>query len=207
MNGNTVWQSQSIEAPRISLQYVRRQAERLNSGIQRELRFGYFGTALSALLGLVAVFAPAPAWSAVEVPAVIVWVVQLTALLSFLACGYITFQIRRRGKLQQAVEHEQVMQSLHAYRTALERRRDHYSSAWRWSFWPVIPSVTIVFGGGLLFDERPGKWLRYSLSAVVCAVAFLCAAWVSWRKSAGFQREIDALETLDENAPRGAGRG
>src|SRR5258708_32429949 len=99
------------------------------------------------------------------------------------------------------------MQSLHAYRTALERRRDHYSSAWRWSFWPVIPSVIIVFGGGLLFDERPGKWLRYSLSAVVCAVAFLCAAWVSWRKSAGFQREIDALETLDENAPRGAGRG
>ena len=28
MNGNAVWQSQTREAPRISLQYVRRQAER-----------------------------------------------------------------------------------------------------------------------------------------------------------------------------------
>jgi hypothetical protein len=201
MNGNTVWQSQTLEAPRISLQYVRRQSERLNSGIRRELRFSYFGTALCALLGLVAVFAPAPAWSTLEVPAALDLAVQLAALLSFLACGYITFQIHRRGKLQRAVEHEQVMQSLQAYRTALERRRDHYSSAWRWSFWPVIPSVIIVLGSGLLFDERPGKGLRLSLSALVCSLAFLLGAWVSFRKSQGFQRELDALKTLDERAP------
>jgi hypothetical protein len=198
MNGNTVWQSQTLEAPRISLLYVRRQAERLNADIRRELRFGYFGTALSALLGFVAMFAPAPAWSTVEVPAAIVLVVQLTALLSFLACGYITFQIHRRGKLQRAAEHEQVMQSLQAYRTALERRRDHYLSARRWSFWPVFPGVVILLGGGLFFDERPCKWLRLSLAAVVCALAMLVGAWVSWRKGAGFQREIDALKTLDE---------
>jgi hypothetical protein len=201
MNGNTVWQSQALEAPRISLQYVRRQAERLNSDIRRELRFGYFGTTLSALLGLIVVFAPAPAWSTVEVPAAIVLVVQLTALLSFLACGYITFQIHRRGKLQRAIEHEQVMQSLQAYRTALERRRDHYSSAGRWSFWPVIPGVIIILGGALLFDERPHKLLRLSLAAAVCALAFLLGAWVSFRKSRGFQRELDALKTLDESAP------
>jgi hypothetical protein len=201
MNGNTVWQSQTLEAPRISLQYVRRQAERLNSDIRRELRFGYFGTALSAFLGLLVVFAPAPAWSTLEVPPAIVLVVQLTVFLSFLACGYITFQIRRRGKLQLAVEHEQVMQSLHAYRSALERRRDHYSSAWLWSFWPVIPGVIIVLGGGLLFDDRPHKWLRLSLAAVVCALAFLLGAWVSFRKSQGFQRELDALRTLDESPP------
>jgi hypothetical protein len=200
MNSNTVWQSQSCEAPRISLQYVRRQAQRLNSDIRRELRFGYFGTALSALLGLIAVFAPAPAWSGVEVPAALALVVQLTALLSFLACGYITFQIRRRGRLQRAVEHEQVMQSLHAYRTALERRRDHYSSAWRWSLWPVMPGVVIVLGGGLLFDERPHKWLRLSLAATVCALAFLLGAWVSFRKSKWFQSELDALKTLDKSA-------
>jgi hypothetical protein len=59
----------------------------------------------------------------------------------------------------------------------------------------------IVFGSGLLFDERPGKGLRLSLSAVVCALAFLLGAWVSFRKGQGFQRELDALKTLDERAP------
>jgi hypothetical protein len=198
MNGNTVWQSQSREAPRISLQYVRRQAERLNSDIRRELRFGYIGTVLCALGWGFLTFAPAPGWSTVGIPAPIALVVQLTALLSLLGCGYVTFQIHRRGKLQRAAEHEQVMQSLQAYRTALEQRRDHYSSAWRWSLWPVI---LVILGGGWLFDERPGKWLRLSWAAVVCALAFVIGLKISLRKSAGFQRELDALKTLDGNVP------
>lgn len=200
MNGNTVWQSQAREAPRISLQYVRRQAERLNAGIRRELRFGYFGTAFSAVLGLALVFAPASTWPAAPVPPAIALVIDLTVLLSFLACAYNTFQIYQRGKLQRLSEHEQVMQSLHAYRSALERRRDHYASAWRWSLWPAIPAVIIVLGGTLLFDERPGKWLRLSLSSVICALAFVLGIWVSRRKSAGFQKELDALKTLGEDA-------
>lgn len=200
MNGNTVWQSQTREAPRISLQYVRRQAERLNSDIRRELRLGYFGTAFAALAGLVVVFAPAPAWSTAQSPAIVA-VIQLTVLLSLLACAYIAVQIRLRGKLQRAAEHEEVMQSLHAYRTALERRRDHYATAWRWSLWPVIPGVVTILGGTLLFDERPHKWLRLSLAALVCALAFVFGARVSARKSKAFQRELDALKTLDEDAP------
>jgi hypothetical protein len=201
MNSNAVWQSQAREAPRISLQYVRRQAERLNSDIRRETRWGYCGTALAALMGLFVVFAPARAWETVQAPAAIAVVIQLTVLLSLLACAYIAFQTRLRGKLQLAMEHEQVMQSLHAYRTALERRRDHYATAWRWSLWPVIPAVVTILGGTLLFDERPHKWLRWSLAALVCALALVFGARFSLRKSKGFQREIDALKTLDEDAP------
>jgi multidrug transporter EmrE-like cation transporter len=117
------------------------------------------------------------------------------------ACGYVAFRTRLRGNLQLATEHEQVLQSLHAYRTALERRRDHYATAWRWSLWPAIPAVVVILGGTLLFDERPHKWLRLSLATLVCAMAFLFAAWFSLRKSAGFQKELDALKTLDDEAP------
>jgi hypothetical protein len=39
-------------------------------------------------------------------------------------------------------------------------------------------------------------------TAVICALAFAFAAWVSLRQRAGFQREIDALKTLDENASK-----
>jgi hypothetical protein len=43
--------------------------------------------------------------------------------------------------------------------------------------------------------------LRLSLAALVCALALPFGAWVSWRKGAESQRELDALKTLDENAP------
>jgi len=59
----------------------------------------------------------------------------------------------------------------------------------------------VILGGTLLFDERPHKWLRLSLATLVCAMAFLFAAWFSLRKSAGFQKELDALKTLDDEAP------
>ena len=93
------------------------------------------------------------------------------------------------------------MQSLQAYRTALERRRDHYATAWRWSLWPAIPSVATLLGGTLVFDQSPGKWLRLSLSALICAFAFVFGARVSLSKSRGFQRELDALKTLDQSEP------
>lgn len=199
MNGNAVWQSQAREAPRISLQYVRRQAERINSDIERETRFSYFGTAFCLVAGLFVAFAPGPGWSATHAPAAIIAVIQLTALLSILACLYTAFQIRLRGKLQRAVQHEQVMLSLHAYRTALERRRDHYATAWRWALWPAIPAMVTVLGGTLLFDERPHKWLRLSLAASVCVIALLLGAGVSRRRSAWFSKELDALRSLDED--------
>jgi hypothetical protein len=195
MNGNAVWQSQVCEAPRISLQYVRRQAERINSDIRRETRLSYFGTAFCVALGLFVVFAPAP----IPTPAAIVVVIQLTALLSALACIYTAFQIRLRGKMQRAVEHEQVMQSLQAYRTALERRRDHYATAWRWALWPVMPAMITILGGTLVFDERPHKWLRLGLAAAVCLIALGLSVWVSSRKSAWYRKELDALQTLEEH--------
>ncbi|HEX3950396.1 MAG TPA: hypothetical protein VHW95_11145 [Steroidobacteraceae bacterium] len=197
MNTHALWQSQPLESPRISLQYIRRQAERLNSDIRKELRWGYLGTAMGVAALALFTFAPAPVWSMARVPAALHLLVQLTALLVLIGAAYHTFQVHRRGKLQLMTQQEQVMQSLQTYRIALERRRDHFLSAWRWSLWPLLPSVAVVLGGELLFDERPGKSVRLGLSAVVCATAFLLAAWVSWRKGREYQKELDALGTLE----------
>jgi hypothetical protein len=102
--------------------------------------------------------------------------------------------------LNNACKKPQAGRTTDAYRAALERRRDHYATAWRWSLWPAIPAVVTILGGTVLFDERPHKWLRWSLAAAVCALAFVFGARFSMRKSKGFQRELDALKTLDGNA-------
>lgn len=105
---------------------------------------------------------------------------------------------RRRGKVLLTREHEQVMESLEAYRAELQRRRSYYLGAWRWSLWPLIPATAVVLAGEMLYDERPGKWLRLSLAALVCVLGSLLGAWVYARKGKEFQRELDALTTLDK---------
>jgi len=52
----------------------------------------------------------------------------------------------------------------------------------------------------LIFDGRCS--LRTWVYRVAhCGLVFVFGAWFSLRKSKGFQREIDALKTLDEDAP------
>jgi hypothetical protein len=48
-----------------------------------------------------------------------------------------------------------------------------------------------------LYDERPGKWLRLGLAALVCVLASLLGTWIYARKGKDFQRELDALTSLD----------
>jgi hypothetical protein len=195
---NAVWQSQALESPRISLQYVRHQAEKLNSDVRRELRLAYIGTISSALaLGLF-VFPSASLRAVLHIPTSLVLVIQVTVLLLLLASGYLTHQVRRRLKMLLTREHEQVMESLEAYRTELQRRRNYYLGAWRWSFWPLVPAIGVILVGGMIYDERPGKWLRLTLAALVCVLGSLLGAWIYARRGNDLQRELDALTTLDK---------
>lgn len=195
---NAVWQSQALEAPRMSLQYVRHQAEKLNSDARRELGLAYLSAILSALVLGLFVFAPSAWWAALHIPASLARVLQLTVLLLLLASAYLTQQVRRRGKVLRIQGCEQVMESLEAYRNELRRRRDYYLGAWRWSRWPLIPAIAVILVGGLLYDPRPGKWLRLSVAALVCVLGSLLGTWIYARKGNDFQRELDALASVDK---------
>jgi hypothetical protein len=61
--------------------------------------------------------------------------------------------------------------SLDAYREELKRRRDYCWDAWRWSMWPIAPSILVMFVGGLVYDPRPNKLVHYGIMALF-VVAF-----------------------------------
>lgn len=192
--GSAVWQSQSLEAPRISLEFVRFQAEKLNADFRRQSYLGYAIAIIAAVLVALTMF-----WQPVVPPSESATLISRLGNLLFLAATvYLIFQIRRRGKMLSFRSNGQVAESLDAYRSELLRRRDYYLESWRWSVWPIIPSLVVFFIGWMIIDQRPNKLLRYGLLAGFFIVGVLFARWQGKREGRKYQRELDELTTLGD---------
>jgi hypothetical protein len=187
--GRAVWQAQALEAPRLTMEYVRHQAEKLNADLHRESRLGYVGVFLCAA-ALVHVL-----WNPNEIEGPMATILRVAAVLLVCAGVYVLAQVRRRGRVLKS-EHTLIRQSLDSYRMELERRRDLYWKSWRWSAWPFVPSALLVFVGGLLFDQRPNKLLRYTLVAVFVIGWTALALWLYKRRGDAFHRELVALDSM-----------
>ncbi|MGC3980883.1 MAG: hypothetical protein QM808_06480 [Steroidobacteraceae bacterium] len=192
-----VWQSQPLAAPRVSLEFVQHQAEKLNADFRYECYVMYAVTMLSAVV-LLMNFLQLPFQSDLSSSSSVL-VGRLGSALMLLGSIYITLQVRRRGKILLAGQDEKVVHSLGAYRIELQRRRDYCFGAWSWSIWPMMPAVAVYWLGGLLYDARPDKLVRYGLMLAVWFVVALLGSWHYYRKGKKFQRELDAVATLDGN--------
>jgi len=186
-----VWQSQPVEAPRISLEFVRLQVEKL----QARFRCEYYGmvgmsSCLAILLGTLSYR------SSIPLPRFIL--TQLGGFLVLAGTLFLTYLTHRRLKALMINKGEQVLQSLEAYRAVLEQHRDHHLGTWPGVLWVMGPAMLVLFAGGLLYDERPNKLLRYMFIFLWFFFGMLWVAKYSKRKARQFQRELDALATMDK---------
>lgn len=201
--GKTVWQSQTLDAPPISLAFVHHQVAKLNSQFRRETLSLYLVVGLGIVI-LLTLLKPLP-----EATAALTYVNRVGVVLAFLGVVYVTIQARRRGSQVTTHPEESVARSLEAYRTELRRRRDYYAGSWRWSVLPLIPTVLVFLGGGALFNPNPQALLRYGLAGLSVVTFALLGILDHKRRAKTFQQELDALETLNRpvkqpNPPRDA---
>jgi hypothetical protein len=115
-----------------------------------------------------------------------------------LGCGYLLYQLRQRSR-SISTQADGLVESLSAYRCELLKRRDLYRHSWRWSTWPILPALLVVFVGGGLFDDRPGKLWRYGLGALVAVIGSAAVIFYYRRKGDQFQRELGALASMDQH--------
>jgi hypothetical protein len=187
--GRSAWQSQPLEAPVMSLAFVHHQIEKLNAEVRRETVLFYASAAVAAVGALFVLLNVNPALS---VP--MGYVVRVGMMLGLLGALYGALQMRGR-KTALARPDEDVQQSLQAYRAELERRRDIYLQAWRWSILPMMPSALVLLIGGALYDQRPHAILQYGLLGLLVIVATVLAVRNQRGKVKTFQQELDALRT------------
>ena len=176
------WQAQPLEAPRISLELVQHHVGKLNKDLREQELLMYFGLAI--MIGILP-------FGLMKDSTGILWT---GALLALLGAGYLVLEIRRRGsKIDQASD---ILQTLDAYRFELERRRDYYRHSWRWSIWPMIPSLLVFLVGGALYGKRPNAVEHSIWMGGFAVVLILLATWDHRRKGHAYQKELDAFETM-----------
>jgi hypothetical protein len=185
MNTQQLWQAQSLDAPRISLAFVRQQSDSLRRRTQVRNAFEYIGAAC----GIAFI-----SWSSVPM----IGVRPLFALaMGLWVVGSLTilFLWHRRAASEEQPAELGVLDALKFHRRQLERQRDARRGNWRWWVPPYVPGVVMLFVA-LFVDFTPIPWRAIVFMALWVVFGFSMAIVMYERAARRIQKEIDALDSL-----------
>ena len=191
MTTQELWQSQQVDAPRISLTYVRHRTQVIERRAQWRNAFEYVFAVLAA--GYLT-------WTA--------W--QLHTNLPLMAagagwfalfCAYIAVQWKRRAGVRLTPKDAGILDTLRYQRHQLARQRDARRGNWRWWLPMAIPGYALfvlsaaIEQGGV---RSPGFWFLIAWFVVGTGVGIA----IYERTARRLQGEIDALDSLSSVEPR-----
>lgn len=184
MTTQEIWNSQSFDAPRVSIEYVRHLANELRAKAQEKQR------KLTQVLGFASVLMLLNIFSHPDMPLrqaafVCIAISTLIELLRF----------RRKNALQAAPAEAGVMDSLKYYRQALVRQREMIRTNLGFSLMVGSPGLILLIAS-FIFERRmlpPGLIVALVSFWVVIAVAVLVARQIHLRR---FDHEIAAADLL-----------
>lgn len=180
-----LWQSQSVEPVQMSLEEIRRKAEKFQRKIRhRNLR--EYGGAIIVLGGFSYYIWKFPA-------------VRLGSAMIIAATLYVVYQLHKRGSARTVPESMALGTSLDFHRRELERQRDLIRDVWKWYLLPFVPGL-LAFIAVPLLDVPPDKWIRV-LPFILLFAAFFYGIWkLNQRGADKLQRQIDELDALNKES-------
>ena len=185
MNAQQVWQSQDIEAPRVSLAYVRH----VTTDFERRRR-------LRAALGYVVCIGACAWWGYCAWQFFSAKPLMLAGLLCWgLYALLIVYLTHRHVSAESRPADAGVLDSLRYQRRQFERQRDFRRGGWRMNL-AVLPGYVLLLASMYFENNPPASW-QYMGSAVLLLVVGLgVAAGIGEWQARQSQREIDALDSL-----------
>jgi hypothetical protein len=188
MNAQQAWQSQAVDAPRITLAYVRHRA----STLERRTRWRNaleYGTGVLALV----LFAFG-VWQELDTRPL------MSAAMGWFAvwCLYYMFRWHRRAAVTAAPEDAGVLDSLRYQRRQLERQRDVRLRSWRWWGPGVLPGFVLFFTS-MIAEQDPVPWTEVAFAVAWTAIGVGFSIRFLGAEARRIQREIDALDSLASN--------
>ena len=185
MNSQQLWQAQALDAPRITLAFVRHQSDALRRRTRMLNAINYIGGAAGMAFMTwrgVQLFSVAPLVSA----AIALWV----------AAGLLgLFLQRRRIASEEQPAGLGVLDALKFHRRQLERHRDVRRGSGRWVPLLFIPGH-VMYLVNFFVEFTPIPWKEIIRFVVVIALGSWIAIVMTGRSAGRIQKEIDALDSL-----------
>ena len=179
----SVWQNQEVERAKMSLDKIRKRANRFRTGLRRQNPYAYILTAvLVGAFGWITFgFRPTNL------------IMRTGGCLVVVGCLYISYQVCTRGGRQSVPADGAFADCLSFYRAELERLRDFHDAVWS-RFFAIIPGY-MVFCLGFAMADRKGAWHIGAIA--LSALAFgLFGIWLQHWLGRRVRREIDALNAV-----------
>jgi len=188
MNAQHVWQAQLIEAPRMSLAYVRHAASDFDR--RRRLRAALSYGICIATCG----FLGFTAWAGAS---------GKPLMLAGLACFalfmlYAAYRLHRHVTLESSPADAGVFDTLRYQRRQLERQRDWRRGSWRLILPAVLPGYALELAS-MYFEIDPVPWKSMGFVVLTLIMSVGLTAWSGERQARSSQREIDALDSLADD--------
>lgn len=177
-----VWQRQTVEVPRMSLDQIRRKAELFRKALGRQNLLAY---------ALLAFLTGAFGWIAFTAPNLLA---RTGACLFIAGCLLGGWQVYTRGGRRSMPADAAFADCLNFYRSELELLRDFHKSVW-WRLLALIPGYMILLAG--LAEAEPQVW-RELIAIGGAFLGFgLFGLWLQLHLGRKVQRAIDALNAAE----------
>ncbi len=185
MNAQQVWQSQPVDAPRISLTYVRHQADTLERRMRWRNALEY-GTGVLAF-GLF-VFS---GWQEFSTRPLMSVAMGWFALW----CLYYMFRWHRFAAVAATPAEAGVLDSLRYLRQQLERQRDVRRRSWQWWSPSVVPGFMLFFSS-MITERDPVLWNEVAFAVMWVTLGIVVSIGFLEGEARRIQGEIEALDSL-----------
>lgn len=190
-----VWKNQPVERVEISLEEIRRKAQKLEKRVLwRNLREYAASAIVIASFGYYIWKFPAP-------------MIRFGCVLVIAGTLFVVYALHKRGAARTAPAELAFRTCVDFHRKELERQRDLLHSVWWWYLLPFVPGLTVFLLGLFRWTmEQPNApahtgviVVTFALTAVGCAILFVGVGKLNGWAARKLQREIDALDGLERD--------
>jgi Flp pilus assembly protein TadB len=178
-NLKNLWQGQNVEPIQMSLEELRRKAQKFQNTIRNRNLREYIAAAIVL---------PAFSWLLWRFPAL-----RVGCILILAGTLYVMYHLHTKGSAKVVPEDLALDTCLAFHKRELERQRDLVRDVWKWYLLPFAPGLIAMVAEPLL-RLPPVGWVRAWPFILVCAAMFYLVWQLNKQAADKLQRQIDELE-------------
>jgi hypothetical protein len=182
MTTEELWQSQAVNAPRITLAYLRGRADDSIRKTRRWNLVEYSSSMFGVVAALFIWLTHADAW------------MRAGAVLLVVASVIYAWRWRVVAAPEAAPADLGALDTLRFHRRGLERQHAAYRGSWRWVVPLFFPPVASIWYGGLLLSDAAGMKLAFMIA--VPLAGFALGVGITESRAAKLRREIELLDLM-----------